>query len=231
MEEGKDSRRVVRVFGIGLIAVLAAGALAPPGPAGGRGGYGPGGGYPTPSPTPTATATATATVTATPTPSRRTRRLRRSIRGSGRGQTARSILKKGLLLNIQCSEDCRHVTQVFASKQQARKLLIKKKGQAPGAGRQEDNAAAGRTSRRTIRVKLSKKAKQGIKRMKRKHVSKLKLTIATSATDAVEERPPLRDDAVLQALAALNGQPRGVLRHEAPAGRERSAPGRRRRGR
>ncbi len=48
MEEGKDSRRAVRVFGVGLIGVLAAGAVIAPGPAGGRGGYGPGGGYPTP---------------------------------------------------------------------------------------------------------------------------------------------------------------------------------------
>jgi hypothetical protein len=183
MEEGKDSRRAVRVFGVGLIGVLAAGALVAPGPAGGRGGYGPGGGYPTPTPTATATATATATVTATPT-TQPTDTTAPSVNSrAGRGQTARSILKKGLVLTVQCSEDCRHVTSVFVSKKQARKLAIKKKAKRRVLVGKKTTLLKANVGR-TIRVKLNKKAKQGIKRMKRKHVRKLQLTIGTSATDA-----------------------------------------------
>ncbi len=181
MEEGKDSRRAVRVFGIGLIGVVAAGALVAPGPAGGRGGYGPGGGYPTPTRTATPTATATATATPTTQPTDTTPPSVNSR--AGRGQTARSILKKGLVLTVQCSEDCRHVTSVFVSKKQARKLVIKKNAKRRVLVGKKTTLLRANVGR-TIRVKLNKKAKQGIKRMKRKHVKKLQLTIGTSATDA-----------------------------------------------
>ena len=173
--EGRDSRRAVRVFGVGLVVVLAAGAVAAPGPAGPRGGYG-GGSTPTPGPT----VTATPTPTPTPTPPDLTAPAVNSR--AGRGQTARSILRKGLLLNIQCNEACRHVTQVFVSKRQARKLLIKRKAKRRVlVGKKTVLLQAGVA--RNIRIKLNKQARQGIKRMKRKHVRTLKLTIATSATD------------------------------------------------
>src|SRR3954470_1002200 len=64
--EGRDSRRAVRVFGVGLVVVLAAGAVAAPGPAGPRGGYGGGGGGGTPTPEPTVTTTPTPTPTPPP---------------------------------------------------------------------------------------------------------------------------------------------------------------------
>jgi hypothetical protein len=172
--EGRNSRRAVRVFGVGLVVVLAAGALAAPGPAGSRGGYGGGGSTPTPGPTVTTTPTSTPTPPDLTAPSVNSR--------AGRGQTARSILKKGLLLNVQCNEACRHVTQVFVSKQQARKLLIKRKAtRRVLVGRKTVLLQAGVA--RNIRVKLNKPARRAIKRMKRKHVRKLKLTITTSATD------------------------------------------------
>jgi hypothetical protein len=184
--EGRNSRRAVRVFGVGLVVVLAAGAVAAPGPADprGYGGGGGGGGYggnSTPTPTPTATVTATPTATTTP-PDKTAPSVNSRV---GRGQTARSILKKGLLLNIKCDEACRHVTQVFVGKQQARKLLIKKKAKHRVlVGRKVALLQAG--AAKNIRVKLNKKARRGIKRMKRKHVRKLKLTIATAATDAAK---------------------------------------------
>ena len=171
--EGRDSRRAVRVFGVGLVVVLAAGAVAAPGPAGSRGGYG-GGSTPTPGPTVTTTPTSTPTPPDLTAPSVNSR--------AGRGQTAGSIVKKGLLLNIQCNEACRHVTQVFVSKQQARKLLIKRKAtRRVLVGRKTVLLQAGVA--RNIRVKLNRQARRAIKRMKRKHVRKLKLTVATSATD------------------------------------------------
>jgi hypothetical protein len=185
--EGRDSRRAVRVFGVGLVVVLAAGAVAAPGPGNprgyGGGGGGGGGGYGGGSVTPTPTATVTATPTATTTPPDKTPPSVNSR--VARGQTARSILKKGLLLKIRCNEACRHVTQVYVTKQQARKLLIKKKAKhRVRVGRKvallQPNVA------RNIRVKLTKKARRGIKRMKRKHVRKLKLTIATAGTDAAK---------------------------------------------
>jgi hypothetical protein len=175
--EGRDSRRAVRVLGVGLVVVLAAGAVAAPSPAGGRGGYGGG----TPSPTPTATVTATPTNTTTPPAPDRTPPAVNSR--AGRGQTARSILGKGLKLTIQCNENCRHVTTLFVSPKQARKLLIRKKAKRRVLVGQKVTLVQANVAR-TIRVKLSKKAKRGIRRMKRKHVRKLKLTIATSATDA-----------------------------------------------
>lgn len=179
--QDRDSRRTVRVFGVGLIVVLAAGAVAAPGPAGGRGGYGPGGGYGghgTPTPTPTATATATATPTTQPsdtTPPSVNSRI-------GRGQTARSILKKGLLLTVQCSEDCRHQTRLFVSKKTARKLGIKRNATGRVLVGQKTVLLKANVGRK-IRVKLNRKAKQGIRRMKRRHVRKLQLTIATAARD------------------------------------------------
>ena len=175
--EDRDSRRIVRVFGVGLIVVLAAGAVAAPGPAGGRGGYGPGGGG-TPTPTPTATATATATPTSQPsdtTPPSVNSRI-------GRGQTARSILKKGLLLTVQCSEDCRHQTRLFVNKKTARKLGIKKNAKGRVQIGQKTVLLKASVGRK-IRVTLNRKAKQGIRRMKRKHVRQLQLTIATAARD------------------------------------------------
>jgi hypothetical protein len=181
MDKGKDSRRTVRILGVGLILVLAAAAIATPGPANGRG-YG-GGGYSTPTPTRTATPSPTATTSATPISQPADTTPPAVNSRAGRGQTARSILKKGLLLNIQCSEDCRHVTSIFVSKQQARKLVIKKKAKRRVLVGKKTTLLKANVAQ-NIRVKLNKKAKQGIKRMKRKHVKKLKLTIATSARDA-----------------------------------------------
>jgi hypothetical protein len=182
MDRGKDpSRRTVRILGIGLILVLAAAAIATPGPANGRG-YG-GGGYSTPTPTATQTATATATAVSTTQPPPADTTAPAVNSRVGRGQTARSILKKGLLLSIQCSEDCRHVTKVFVNKKQARKLAIKKKAKRRVLVGQKTTLLKANVAQK-IRVKLSKKAKRGIKRMKRKHVKKLQLTIATSARDA-----------------------------------------------
>ena len=188
--ERRDSRRAVRVFGVGLIVLLAAGAVAAPGPGGGRGGYGGYGyGYGYVSPTPTATAgetktpTPTPTVTATPTPPPPDKTPPSCNSRIGRGQTARSIRKKGLKLNLQCNEAARHVTQVFVSKKQARKLGIKRKAKRRVlVGRKTTLLQA--NVARNIRVKLSKKAKRGIRRMKRRHVRKLRLTIVTSARDA-----------------------------------------------
>ena len=74
------------------------------------------------------------------------------------------------------------MTQVFVSKRQARKLLIKRKAKRRVlVGKKTVLLQAGVA--RNIRIKLNKQARQGIKRMKRKHVRTLKLTIATSATD------------------------------------------------
>lgn len=177
--EGRDSRRVVRVLGVGLIAVLAVAALVAPGPANGRGGYGPGG-YATRTPVPTTSATATPVATTT-TPADTTAPSVNSR--PGRGQTARSILKKGLLISIQCSEDCRHVTQVFVTKKQARKLVIKKKAKRRVLVGKKTTLLKANVAQK-VRVKFTKKAKKGLRRMKRKHVKKLQLTIATSARDA-----------------------------------------------
>jgi hypothetical protein len=181
--ESRDSRRVVRVFGVGLVVVLAAGAIAAPGPDSGSRGYGGGGGgYGSPTPTATVTETATATPTVTPPPPPDTTKPGCNSR-IGRGQTARSIRKKGLKLSLQCNENARHVTQVFVSKAQARKLGIKKKAKRRVLVGKKTTLLQANVARK-ISVKLNKKAKSGINRMKRKHVRKLKLTIATSATDA-----------------------------------------------
>jgi hypothetical protein len=72
---------------------------------------------------------------------------------------------------------------VFVSRKQARKLAIKrlaKKRVLVGTRTTLLNANVAQN----IRVKLNKKAKQGIRRMKRRKVRKLQLTIGTSATDA-----------------------------------------------
>jgi hypothetical protein len=179
MEGHRGSRRVVRVFGVGLIVVLAAGAVAAPGPDGGRGGYDGGGGYgerPTPTPTPTATP-----VTTTPPPVDQTAPAVNSR--VARGQTARSILRRGLRFNVQCNEDCRHVTQVFASRNQARKLSINRKARRRVlVGRRTTLLKA--NVAQNITVRLNNKAKRGIRRMRRARVRKLQLIIATAATDA-----------------------------------------------
>jgi hypothetical protein len=183
---GKDQgrRRAVRTAGIGLVVALAAGSVLAAGPAGGRGGYGGGygGGSGTPTPTPTATATATPTPTPTAVPPKDTTPPSSNSR-AGRGQTARSILKRGLLLNIACNENCRHVTQLFVSKQQARKLAIKRKAKKRVLVGKRTTLLQANVAQ-NIRVKLNQKAKRGIRRMKRRHVRKLKLTIGTSVTDA-----------------------------------------------
>jgi ribosomal protein L13E len=185
--ESRDSRRVVRVFGVGLVVVLAAGAIAAPGPDNGSRGYGGGGGgYGSPTPTATVTETATATPTATVTPPPPPDTTAPACNSRiGRGQTARSIRKKGLKLSLQCNENARHVTQVFVSKAQARKLGIKKKAKRRVLVGKKTTLLQANVARK-IAVKLNKKAKNGIKRMKRKHVRKLKLTIGTSATDAAK---------------------------------------------
>ena len=100
-----------------------------------------------------------------------------------RGQTARSILKRGIVFKVQCSEDCRYVIQVFVNRKQARKLRIKRNAKrrvlvAKRAALLKANVA------QTLRVKLNKKAKRGVRRMKSRRVRKLRLTIGTSSTDA-----------------------------------------------
>ena len=178
--ERRDSRRTVRVFGVGLIVVLAAGAVAAPGPDGGRGGYGPGGGGGYATRTPTPTPTATATPTPTPTPDTTAPSVNSRI---GRGQTARSILKRGLVLTVQCTENCTHQTRLFVNKKQARKLGIKKNATRRVLIGKKTVLLQGNVGKK-IRVKLNSKGKRGIRRMKRRHVKKLQLQIATAAKDA-----------------------------------------------
>jgi hypothetical protein len=181
--DGSNRRKGVRTAGIGLAVVLAAGSVLAAGPGGGRGGYG----YETPTPTPTVTVepTVTATPTATPTvtppppdttaPTCTTKPVRK--------QTARSIRKRGLKLNLRCNEAARHLTQVFVNRATARKLAIKRKAKKRVlVGKRATLAKANVTQR--ITVKLNKKAKKGIRRMKARKVRKIKLTIATSAKDA-----------------------------------------------
>jgi len=184
---GKDARRTVRVFGVGLIVVLAAGAVAAPGPDGGRGGYD-GDGYTDPKPRPTAEPTATATAPApggpitTPPPPRDTTAPGVKTRAP-RGQTARSILKRGLVISVSCTEDCRHVTQVFVSRKQSRALRINRRARRSVlVGRRTTLLKA--NVARNVRVRFSNKAKRGIRRMRRAKVRKLQLTVATSARDA-----------------------------------------------
>ena len=182
MDKGRDSRRSIRLFGIGLMAVLAAGAVVAPGPASGRGGYGGGyngGGRPTPTPTATQTAQPITQPVAPPadkTPPAVNSRAKR-------GQTARSILRKGFVISVQCTEDCRHVTRLFVNKSQARKLAIKKKARKRVLVGQKTTLLKANVAQ-NVRVKLSKKAKQGIRRMKSRKVKKLRLTVTTSARDA-----------------------------------------------
>ncbi len=180
MEGRRDSRRAVRVFGVGLIVVLAGGAVAAPGPDGGRGGYDGGGYGERPTPTPTQAATATP-VAVTPPPVDKTAPAVNSR--AARGQTARSILRRGLRFNVQCNEDCRHVTQVFASRKQARKLRINRRARRRVlVGRRTTLLKA--NVAQNITVRLNNKAKRGIRRMRRARVRKLQLIIATVATDA-----------------------------------------------
>jgi hypothetical protein len=180
--EGHNRRRGVRTFGIGLAVVLAAGSVVASGPAGGRGGYGPGGGgyNETPTPTPTVTTTPTATPTVTPPPDKTAPKCSTK---PVRKQTSRTIRKRGLKLNVRCDEAARHLTQVFVSRATARKLGIKRKAKKRVlVGKRATLAKANVTQK--VTVKLNKKAKRGIRRMKQRHVRKLKLTIATSAKDA-----------------------------------------------
>ena len=172
--EGADRRRGIRMFGLGLVVVLGAGSLVASGPGAGRGGYG----YETP--TPTTTATPTASPTVTPPPDKTAPRCRtRPVRG----QTARSIRRRGLVLTILCNEAARHVTRVFVSRNQARKLGINRKAKRRVlVGHRTTLVNANATKR--IRVKLNKKARRGIRRMRRRGVRRLQLTIATSARDA-----------------------------------------------
>jgi hypothetical protein len=165
------------MFGLGLVIVLGAGSLVASGPGAGRGGYG----YETPTPTTTATATPTASPTVTPPPPDKT--APRCRTRPVRGQTARSIRRRGLVLTIRCNEAARHVTRVFVSRKQARKLGINRKARRRVlVGRRTTLVDANATKR--IRVKLNKKARRGIRRMRRRGVRRLKLTIATSARDA-----------------------------------------------
>ena len=174
--EGADRRRGIRMFGLGLVVVLGAGSLVASGPGAGRGGYG----HETPTPTTTATATPTASPTVTPPPDKTAPRCRtRPVRG----QTARSIRRRGLVLAIRCNEAARHVTRVFVSRKQARKLGINRNARRRVlVGRRTTLVDANATKR--IRVKLNKKARRGIRRMRRRGVRRLKLTNATSARDA-----------------------------------------------
>ena len=180
MDNGRDSRRSIRLFGIGLMAVLAAGAVVAPGPASGRGGYGGGyngGGRPTPTPTQTAQPIAQPVAP----PADKTAPAVNSR--AKRGQTARSILSKGFVISVQCSEDCRHVTRLFVNKSQARKLVIKKKARKRVLVGQKTTLLKANVAQ-NVRIKLSKKAKQGLRRMKSRKVKKLRLTVTTSARDA-----------------------------------------------
>jgi hypothetical protein len=175
----------VRAFGIGVVVVLAAGSVLASGPGGGRGGYGGGsGGYGyggTPTPTPTVTTTPTATPTVTPPPPDKTPPT--CTTKPTRKQTSRTIRKRGLKLKVRCNEAALHVTQVFVSRKLARKLGIKPKAKKRVlVGRRRSLVKANVT--RGITVKLSRKARRGIRRMKRRHVRKLKLTIVATARDA-----------------------------------------------
>ncbi len=155
------------------------------GPAGGRGGYGGGGGggyNETPTPTATATVTTTPTVTPTATPSPDTTAPKCTTKPV-RKQTSRTIRKRGLKLTVRCDEAARHLTQVFVNRATARKLGIKRKAEKRVlVGKRATLAKANVTHK--ITVKLNHKAKRGIRRMRQRHVRKLKLTIATSARDA-----------------------------------------------
>ena len=97
--------------------------------------------------------------------------------------TARSILRKGFVISVQCTEDCRHVTRLFVNKSQARKLAIKKKARKRVLVGQKTTLLKANVAQ-NVRVKLSTKAKQGIRRMKSRKVKKLRLTVTTSARDA-----------------------------------------------
>jgi hypothetical protein len=179
--DGADRRRGIRMFGLGLVVVLGAGSLVASGPGDGRAGYGYGYEEPTPTTTATATATATASPTVTPPPPDKT--APRCRTRPARKQTARSIRRRGLVLNIRCNEAARHVTRVFVSRKQARKLGIKRKAKRRVlVGRHTTRVNANATKR--IRVKLNKNARRGIRRMRRRQVRRLTLTIATSARDA-----------------------------------------------
>jgi hypothetical protein len=180
----RDRRRGVKTAGISVLIVLAAGSVAASGPAGGRGGYGGGGGGGgggNPTPTPTASPAATP-IPVTPPPAKDSTAPSINLK-LGRGQTARSILKRGLVFKVLCDEDCRHVTRLFVNRKQARELAIKRKAKRRVlVGKRTTLLKA--NVERTVRVKLSKKAKRGVRRMKRRRVRKLQLTIGTSATDA-----------------------------------------------
>jgi hypothetical protein len=176
---GSNRRRSVRTFGIGLAVVLAAGSVVASGPGSGRGGYG----YPTPTPTVTTTPTETPTPTPTVTPPPPDTTAPTCTTKPVRKQTSRTIRKRGLKLNVRCDEAARHVTQVFVARKLARKLGIKRKAKKRVlVGKRTTLAKANVTKR--ITVKLNTKAKRGIRRMKKRHVRKLKLTVATSARDA-----------------------------------------------
>jgi hypothetical protein len=181
--EGSNRRSGVRTLGIGVVVALAVGSVAAAGPGSGRGGYGPGGGgggyNETPTPTPTVTVTPTPTVT--PPPPDKTAPV--CTTKPVRKQTSRTIRKRGLKLNVRCNEAARHLTQLFVNRSTARKLGIKRKAKKRVlVGKRATLVKANVTQR--ITVKLNKKAKRGIRRMKRRHVRKLKLTISTSAKDA-----------------------------------------------
>ena len=189
-DNGRDRRRAVRTFGISVAVVLAAGSVLASGPGGGRGGYGYGYGYnetPTPTPsqteTPTPTTTATATPTVTPPPPDKTPPA--CATRPVRKQTARSIRRRGLKLNVRCNEAARHVTQVFVNRKQARKLGIKRNAKRRvRVGRRTTLVRANVT--RKVTVKLNRKARRGIRRMKQRHVRRLKLTIVATARDAAD---------------------------------------------
>jgi hypothetical protein len=188
---GRDTRRAVRLFGLGLIVVLAAGTLVAAGPGGGLGGYGYGYGYGgghcgyggCPTPTPTATPTTAPTTAPTPPPPPPDTTAPSVNSRILRGQTVRSILKRGLGINVTCNENCKHVAQLFVNKKQARKLGIKRKAKKRVLVGKKTTLLTANVAK-NIRVKLSPKAKRGLRRMKRRHVRKLQLTIGTSATDA-----------------------------------------------
>lgn len=179
--QGADRRRGIRMFGLGLVVVLGAGSLVASGPGDGRAGYGYG--YEEPTTTPTATATKTATPSPTVTPPQPDKTAPRCRTRPVRKQTARSIRRRGLALTIRCNEAARHVTRLFVSRNQARKLGINRKAKRRvRVGTRTTRVNANATKR--IRVKLNRKARRGIRRMRRREVRRLKLTIATTAQDA-----------------------------------------------
>jgi hypothetical protein len=170
-----DRRRLTRIVGLAVILTIGIGSTAIPAPSATSRGYGYG--RPTPAPSGTPVPPSPAVPIARPNPFRFSLRL-------VKGQTVRSVRRRGLRLRAICSRSCIASARVLIGRTTARKLRIARRAKVIG----RRSAVLRAAKRRTLTVRLNKRARRGLTRVRKARIRRLRLTVRGQAIDAAETR-------------------------------------------